>query len=102
MLLSLTAWIVLAGAPVQGAQAPRFAEAAAAPACRVTGVVIDVQTRAGVSGATVTLRGAAEAPPAADESARACNDGCETTAGPDGHFAFDGLLPGAYAVSASV
>ena len=97
MLLTLAAWIALAGA-----LPPPQLPPPAAPPCRVAGSVIDIQTRAGVSGATVTLRGPAGAAPALTKSVRACGDGCVTAAGPDGRFVFDGLVPGAYSVSAAV
>jgi len=73
------------------------ASAAAAPSCRVSGTVVDEQTRAGVSGALVTLRGPAPVP-----APGPCAGGCGTTAGADGRFAFTNLSPGAYTVAASV
>jgi Carboxypeptidase regulatory-like domain/TonB-dependent Receptor Plug Domain len=99
MLLASAAWIVLAGAlPAQAAQSP---SAPGAP-CRVTGTVVDGQTRAGVAGAQVTLRGPADAASAIDAPLRGCAGGCEAGADPDGRFTFDGLPPGAYTIVASV
>ena len=98
MLLSLTALIALASVPA-AAQAPQT-PAAPAP-CRVSGIVVDSQTRAGVAGAAVTLRGAAGAPAATDPSARNCAGGCEVSADPDGRFTFGSLVPGTYAVVAA-
>jgi hypothetical protein len=100
MLLALTVWISMMSAPAQAAQAPQ--PPAITGPCRVAGIVIDSQSRAGVSGAIVTLRGPAEAPPPPDRPARDCTSGCETSAGGDGRFAFEGLVSGAYGVSASV
>jgi hypothetical protein len=81
---------------------------AAVPSCRVSGTVVDEQTRAGVSGALVTLRGPAPGSvatpptPATGQEIRSCAGGCETTAGVDGRFAFANLAPGTYTVAASV
>jgi len=102
MLLGLTTWIALLTVPAQAGQAP----AAVVPSCRVSGTVVDEQTRAGVSGAVVMLRGPAPAsgsvatPP--KQSPGPCAAGCGTTAGADGRFAFTNLPPGAYTVAASV
>jgi hypothetical protein len=106
MLLAMTAWLSLLTVPAQAAQAP----SAAAQPCRVTGTVVDEQTRAGVSGALVTLRGPAPAPgsvappsaPATGQDMRPCAAGCETTAGVDGRFTFVNLSHGTYTVAASV
>jgi hypothetical protein len=104
MLLAMTAWILLLTVPAQAGQAP----SADTPPCRVTGTVVDEQTRAGVSGALVTLRSPAPgsvAPPSAPatgQDMRPCAAGCETTAGVDGRFIFLNLAPGAYTVAASV
>ena len=99
MLPTLAAWLTLASAlPLQ----PPAVQAGSAPACRVSGIVIDGQARAGVSGAAITLRGPAQAASAADPAARDCTGGCDATAGLDGRFAFAGLAPGRYLIAASV
>ncbi len=104
-------WLLLMWTAVAVAQAGVFqAPSAAAQPCRVTGTVIDEQTRAGVSGALVTLRGPAPAPgsvatpsvPATRQEMRPCAAGCETTAGADGRFVFTDLAPGLYSLVASV
>jgi hypothetical protein len=68
----------------------------------VSGIVVDVQTRAGVSGASVTVRGAGGGKSIEGSREPACADGCEATADGDGRFAFSSLAPGAYTVAASV
>jgi hypothetical protein len=96
VLFTLTAWIAL------GSLLPPQTPAVSTAPCRVTGIVIDGQTRAGVAGAVVTLRGPAGPPPATDQPARNCSDGCQAAADPDGRFAFDALASGAYSLVASV
>ena len=106
MLLALTAWIALLALPAGALAGPQAPPVAAAP-CRVVRNRRRRQTRAGVAGALVTLRGpseAASAPdqPAPDRSARNCASGCDAAADPDGRFVIAGLAPGEYTVSASV
>jgi Carboxypeptidase regulatory-like domain/TonB-dependent Receptor Plug Domain len=101
MRLAFTAWIALVAVPA-GALAGRQEPPATAAPCRVTGTVVDGQTRAGVSGAAVIFRGPAAARPAPDQSARHCVSGCDAVADSDGRFVIEGLAPGEYAVSASV
>jgi hypothetical protein len=104
LVFALAAWIALASAslPAQAGQDPQALPVTAAAPCRLAGAVVDQQTRAGVSGAAVTLRGPAAAPAAAGEAGLRCAKGCDTAADPDGRFAFGGLAPGAYSVTASV
>ena len=95
MVAALTSLIAL------GVWLPQ-APVTAASSCRVAGTVVDGQTRAGVAGAVVVLRGPAGSPPPADPFARSCTGGCATAVDPDGRFSFDGLVPGAYSIVASV
>jgi len=99
MLLALTAWIALLAVPAGAAAFPQTPPPAR---CRVTGIVVDGQTHAGVSGAAVILRGPVVDLPAPDRSARNCASGCDAAADPDGRFVIADLAPGEYTVSASV
>jgi hypothetical protein len=84
------------------AQAGVSQDPAAVPSCRVSGTVVDQQTRAGVSGALVTLNGPSQVAAAANPAMKSCAGGCSTTAGVDGRFTFVNLAPGTYTVAASV
>ena len=102
-MFALAVWIALVAGPAQAVQTPQVPMAQ--PPCRLHGTVEDAQTRAGVSGAVVALRGpagAASASVEADQATRRCADTCRTTADPDGRFSFAGLAAGTYAVTASV
>ena len=94
-------WVSLLALPAGAAAPPQSPSAATGP-CRVYGAVVDSQSRAGVSGAAVILRGPAGGGSGPDQSARSCSGGCETAADADGRFAFEGLAPGPYTVAASV
>ena len=102
-MFALAAWIALVAGPAQAVQTPQVPTAQ--PPCRLHGTVEDAQTRAGVSGAVVALRGpagAASASAEVEQATRRCADTCRTTADPDGRFSFEGLAAGTYAVTASV
>jgi len=107
MLAEVAAWAVLLSAAVPAAQSPSApltqSPSAPAPGCRVSGTVVDEQTRAGVRGASVVLRadGRAAAGAGAGE-ATTCRERCETTADGDGRYEFVNLSPGAYTLAASV
>ena len=94
-------WVSLMALPAGAAAPPQSPSAATGP-CRVYGAVVDSQSRAGVSGAAVILRGPAGGGSGPDQFARSCSGGCETAADADGRFAFEGLAPGPYIVAASV
>ncbi|HOG27643.1 MAG TPA: TonB-dependent receptor [Vicinamibacterales bacterium] len=83
--------------PAAPAPSPRFV-----PACHVGGTVVDERTRAGVSRAVVVLR--AFSPERLQDAASppSCRGGCQTVADGDGRFAFADLLPGDYALTASI
>jgi hypothetical protein len=96
MIATIAAWVALAGAPAP--QAPEVPSGA----CRIAGTVVDGQTRAGVAGAVVVLRGPSAASSAPDRPGRTCTRGCEAATDPDGRFVLEGLAPGAYSILASV
>ena len=103
MLAELAAVLALLDAQAAG---PQGSPSPGGPPCRVSGTVVDGQTRAGIRGASVILRadgetaGAAAARPGGRPAD--CRERCETVADGDGRFEFVDLAPGAYSLSASV
>jgi hypothetical protein len=89
MLVAVALWAALHLAPQESGKDAGVTATPRPRACRLTGAVIDTQTRAGVAGAVITLKTAAAQRTRTVET------------GPDGRFEFLQIDPGQYTVAAA-